>query len=623
MRDRERRWATARRPGRSSWRSASRPPRRARRARPSDAPGGPRPPSCSHRLRGRVFGVVRGVVAGGEPVRGLPPGGLRYDAEFELLRRAAGRAPRPRMLLVEAENRGSPLLLGALTAFEPSVTGAPSTARHPAATGRVLRRLRVAGTRGFSGGRPRRRRAGDRAGRGPSPCATWGARSDAASPGGRSAEGFSQAEFFSSTPSWPRASTPCPPAPGPRPGNHGGPKRELDGHQPPGNRIRAPAGPIPARGRTPAPLLRPLRRPAEAPAPRQHRQPQPTSTSCAPGSPTVLGARRAGACATTRPSPHRELPPPAVRLRRGCASTAASPCRSTRCATSPTLRALVDGLAPRPPTRRARGASASASSRRPGRPSKACPRRRGPGAAHRRRRPAAGQRPLPRRTASPSGACRALALAPAVTTSSGGGVYRNSRQLAPRSRPAVVAAGWVPRAVAVAGFDRALRRLRVSERYLLAADQPALLARAGSPRRKRLAGVDPALTNRNTGSWVECVTSRAHRELSAQEQRCPCRPPLTSPRAPGASSSQGARSPSRHTCGDDQAYVADLLEEILATHHAPCGSAVIEIARPPPFLTAELHSYSSLTHPRRPGRRPRRLGPSRAPEREKQTEARP
>ena len=170
---------------------------------------------------------------------------------------------------------------------------------------------------------------------------------------------------------------------------------------------------------------------------------------------------------------------------------------------------------PRPPTRRARGASASASSRRPGRPS----------------RPAPGVAvPVPRTDADgqPLGSVRfpegrlPLGRLPRsalhrVTTSSGGGVYRNSRQLAPRSRPAVVAAGWVPRAVAVAGFDRALRRYEVSERYLLAADQPALLARAGSPRR-RLAGVDPALTNRNTGSWVECVTSRAHRELSAQEQ---------------------------------------------------------------------------------------------------------
>ena len=34
----------------------------------------------------RVFGVAHGVVAGGEPVRGLPAGGVRYDAEFELLR---------------------------------------------------------------------------------------------------------------------------------------------------------------------------------------------------------------------------------------------------------------------------------------------------------------------------------------------------------------------------------------------------------------------------------------------------------------------------------------------------------------------------------------------------------
>ena len=36
---------------------------------------------------------------------------------------------------------------------------------------------------------------------------------------------------------------------------------------------------------------------------------------------------------------------------------------------------------------------------------------------------------------------------------------------------------------------------------------------------------------------------------------------------------------------DDQAYMADLLEEIMATHHAYVGSAVIEIAR----LRARLH----------------------------------
>ena len=136
----------------------------------------------------RVFGVAHGVVAGGEPVRGLPAGGVRYDAEFELLRpRRYARAPRPRMLLVEAENRGSPLLLGALTGFEPTVTGAPSTARHPASD----RPGACAGcgwpTRGSSGRRasppgcPRPRRARAR-----SSCATWAARSGAATRGGRS-----------------------------------------------------------------------------------------------------------------------------------------------------------------------------------------------------------------------------------------------------------------------------------------------------------------------------------------------------------------------------------------------------------------------------------------------------
>src|SRR5947207_3295330 len=60
----------------------------------------------------REFGIAHGVVSGDERVRGLPAAGLGYAVEYELIRPTSG--PKPRMLLVEAENRGSPLLLDAL-----------------------------------------------------------------------------------------------------------------------------------------------------------------------------------------------------------------------------------------------------------------------------------------------------------------------------------------------------------------------------------------------------------------------------------------------------------------------------------------------------------------------------
>ena len=90
----------------------------------------------------RVFGTARGVVDGSERVRGLPVGGLSYAVEYEILRPTGGA--RPRLLLVEAENRGSPLLLDALGDLEPGASGAPSAATYPASASRILRRERLA-----------------------------------------------------------------------------------------------------------------------------------------------------------------------------------------------------------------------------------------------------------------------------------------------------------------------------------------------------------------------------------------------------------------------------------------------------------------------------------------------
>jgi Alpha/beta hydrolase domain len=90
----------------------------------------------------RVFGIARGRVASGEPVRGLPPAGLSYAVEFELIRPTHG--PRAQMLLVEAENRGSPLLLDALLELNPAVSGPPSTASYPPSAGAFLRHRRLA-----------------------------------------------------------------------------------------------------------------------------------------------------------------------------------------------------------------------------------------------------------------------------------------------------------------------------------------------------------------------------------------------------------------------------------------------------------------------------------------------
>jgi hypothetical protein len=89
----------------------------------------------------RVFGTERGVVSGRERVRGLPAAGLRYRIQYELIR-PAGKA-KVRMLLVEAENRGSPLLLNALSP-NGSASGSPAMATYPRSVSRFLRAERLA-----------------------------------------------------------------------------------------------------------------------------------------------------------------------------------------------------------------------------------------------------------------------------------------------------------------------------------------------------------------------------------------------------------------------------------------------------------------------------------------------
>ena len=88
----------------------------------------------------REHGIVRGTVSGDEKVRGLPAAGGAYTAEYELIR-PAGRAS-VRMLLVEAENRGSPLVLDALTGIDAS--GPPSTVDYPASPAGFLKPQRLA-----------------------------------------------------------------------------------------------------------------------------------------------------------------------------------------------------------------------------------------------------------------------------------------------------------------------------------------------------------------------------------------------------------------------------------------------------------------------------------------------
>ena len=423
----------------------------------------------------RVLGVAHGVVAGGEPVRGLPAGGVRYDAEFEVLRpRRGARAPRPRMLLVEAENRGSPLLLGALTGFEPTVTGAPSTARHPAATGRVLRRLRVAYARvqwqtGLAAGVPATAQ-----GAGEVVVRDVGRALGRGYPGGRSpgsARGRS-----SSTPSWPRASTPWPAAAAPTTGR----SRST------GTATGWPSTAWPA----PAPRIRTC-------APTGARCP--TGASCAGRATdpllvdvanlTDFHRLRAGLTDARRPprgvlrydwpSPHQSFPPAVVFAGLRCNGGVPVPLNPLRY--EPYLRALVRGVA--------RG--------RPPRPRRFRLGRQPPPSPSFNALP--GVRvPVPRTDADgqpvggvrfpevdlPLGRLEPASLSPSVTTSSGA-VCGNSGGFTPFPPAAVAARGSQARYVA--RFDRALRRL-VSGGYVLAADRPGMLARAAAASRAARGG---------------------------------------------------------------------------------------------------------------------------------------
>jgi hypothetical protein len=89
----------------------------------------------------RVYGVAHGVVSGDEDVRGLAAGGLRYSVQYELIRPARGT--RVRTLLVEAENRGSPVFLGALYA-EGVAGGPPASATYRRSVSSFLRSERLA-----------------------------------------------------------------------------------------------------------------------------------------------------------------------------------------------------------------------------------------------------------------------------------------------------------------------------------------------------------------------------------------------------------------------------------------------------------------------------------------------
>jgi hypothetical protein len=84
----------------------------------------------------RVWGAAHGVVSGTEHVHGLPARGLTYAVQYELIR-PAGRAP-VRLLLVEAENRGSPVFLGALNP-NGAASGPPDQASYSRSASKVLR----------------------------------------------------------------------------------------------------------------------------------------------------------------------------------------------------------------------------------------------------------------------------------------------------------------------------------------------------------------------------------------------------------------------------------------------------------------------------------------------------
>ena len=81
------------------------------------------------------------MVSGDEDVRGLAPGGLRYAVQYELIR--PSRGSRVRTLLVEAENRGNPVFLGALYP-DGAASGPPASATYRRSVSSFLRSERLA-----------------------------------------------------------------------------------------------------------------------------------------------------------------------------------------------------------------------------------------------------------------------------------------------------------------------------------------------------------------------------------------------------------------------------------------------------------------------------------------------
>lgn len=85
----------------------------------------------------RTWGTVSGIVTRGENVHGLDTldhdsdGNYKYTAEFEVI--APAKKGTNSIIVVEAENRGSPVLLGAL--HEAAGTGPPSSVMYPAGMG--------------------------------------------------------------------------------------------------------------------------------------------------------------------------------------------------------------------------------------------------------------------------------------------------------------------------------------------------------------------------------------------------------------------------------------------------------------------------------------------------------
>jgi alpha/beta hydrolase family protein len=81
----------------------------------------------------RMVGTLSGVVSPREHVVGIGGAPVSYSAQFELVTAAPGQ-PRSDGVVVEAENRGNPLVLDSLQDFG-AVTGPPSTIAYPAGFG--------------------------------------------------------------------------------------------------------------------------------------------------------------------------------------------------------------------------------------------------------------------------------------------------------------------------------------------------------------------------------------------------------------------------------------------------------------------------------------------------------